>query len=51
MYPLAFWLDDVSMTSPALLSVILIVSNFADNIAKLLLLVRQTDIAKFLMTI
>ncbi len=38
------------MLSPALLSIILIASNFASNIAKLLLGVRQTDIAKFLMT-
>jgi hypothetical protein len=39
------------MTSPALLSVILIASNFASNIAYSLLRVRQTDIAKFLLTI
>jgi hypothetical protein len=45
------WLDDVSMTSSALLSVILIASNFASFIAKTLLLVWQTDIVKFLLTI
>jgi hypothetical protein len=39
------------MTSPALLSVILIASNFASNIAKSLLGVPQTDIAKFLLMI
>jgi hypothetical protein len=39
------------MTSPALLSIILIVSNFASYIAKSLLVIRQTDIAKFLLTI
>jgi hypothetical protein len=39
------------MTSPALLSVALIASNFASNITKLLLLVRQKDIAKFSLTI
>jgi hypothetical protein len=44
------WLDDVSKTSPALLSVVLIASLFASFIAKSLLLVRQTDIAKFLLT-
>jgi hypothetical protein len=44
-------LDDVSMTSPALLSIVLIASNFASNIAKSLLLVWQKDIAKFLLTI
>ncbi len=37
--------------SPALLSAILIASDFASNIAKSLLGVRQTDIAKFLLTI
>jgi hypothetical protein len=37
--------------SPALLSVILIASNFASNIAKLLLGVWRADIAKFLLTI
>jgi hypothetical protein len=38
------------MTSPASLSVILIVSNFASYIAKLLLVIRRTDIAKFSLT-
>jgi hypothetical protein len=37
--------------SPVLLSIILIASNFAPNITKSLLGVRQTDIAKFLLTI
>ncbi len=37
--------------SPALLSVILIASDFASNIAKSLLGVWQTDITKFLLTI
>jgi hypothetical protein len=45
------WLDDVSMTSPALLSIVLIASNFALLIAKSLLVVQQTDIAKFSLTI
>jgi hypothetical protein len=35
------------MMTPEVLSVILIISNFASFIAKLLLLVWQTDIAKF----
>jgi hypothetical protein len=39
------------MTSLALLSIILIVSNFAFPIAKFLLVIRQTDIAKFLLMI
>jgi hypothetical protein len=39
------------MVSPALLSVILIASVFASFIAESLLLIRQTDIAKFLLTI
>jgi hypothetical protein len=39
------------MMSPALLSVILIASDFASNIAKSLLGVWQTDITKFLLTI
>jgi hypothetical protein len=39
------------MTSPASLSVILIASNFASNIAKSLLGVRRTDIPKFSLTI
>jgi hypothetical protein len=39
------------MTSSALLSIILIASNFASFIAKWLLVVWQTDIAKFLLTI
>jgi hypothetical protein len=39
------------MTSPALLSVILIISNVASSIAKSLLVVQQTDITKFLLTI
>jgi hypothetical protein len=39
------------MTSPALLSIALIASDFASNIAKSLLLVRQKDINKFLLTI
>jgi hypothetical protein len=39
------------MTSPALLRVVLIASNFASLIAKSLLVVRQKDIAKFLLTI
>jgi hypothetical protein len=39
------------MTSPALLSIILIVSNFASFIAKSSLVIRRTDIAKFLLTI
>ena len=37
--------------SPALLSIILIASNFASNISKSSPLVRQTGIAKFLLTI
>jgi hypothetical protein len=39
------------MTSPALLSVALIASAIASNIAKLLLLVRQKDTTKFLLMI
>jgi hypothetical protein len=39
------------MTSPALLSVVLIASSFASLIAKSLLVVWQKDIAKFLLTI
>jgi hypothetical protein len=39
------------MTSPALLSVVLIASNFTSLIAKSLLVVGQKDIAKFLLMI
>jgi hypothetical protein len=39
------------MMSPALLSVALIASNFASNIAKSSLVVWQKDIAKLLLTI
>jgi hypothetical protein len=39
------------MMSPALLSIILIASEFASFMAKSLLLVRQKDIAKLLLTI
>jgi hypothetical protein len=39
------------MTSPALLSIVLIASNFASLIAKSLLVIGQKDIAKFLLTI
>jgi hypothetical protein len=51
MYPPCLWLDDVSMMSPALLSIILIASHFASYIAKSLLVVRRKDIAKYLLTI
>jgi hypothetical protein len=45
------WLDDGITMSPASLSVILIASDFASLIAKSSLVVRQTDIAKYLLTI